>query len=76
DHLGISNVHVNRVLRTFREDGIVTMRGRRVTIGDLDALVRLAVPLLDLSERARPEFVGWREPEAGDAGKGGADAGR
>ncbi|SFU82830.1 cAMP-binding domain of CRP or a regulatory subunit of cAMP-dependent protein kinases [Methylobacterium sp. 174MFSha1.1] len=76
DHLGISNVHVNRVLRAFREDGIVTMRGRRVTIGDLDALVRIAAPLLDLSERGRPEFVGGREPEAGDAGRGGTDAGR
>ncbi|MGX7704755.1 Crp/Fnr family transcriptional regulator [Methylobacterium sp. Gmos1] len=76
DHLGISNVHVNRVLRAFREEGIVTMRGRRVTIGDLDALVRLAAPLLDLSERGRSEFVGTREAEAGDAGKGGADAGR
>ncbi|AWN51646.1 Crp/Fnr family transcriptional regulator [Methylobacterium sp. 17Sr1-1] len=76
DHLGISNVHVNRVLRAFREDGIVTMRGRRVTIGDLDALVRIAAPLLDLSERGHPEFVGTREADAGDAGKGGADAGR
>lgn len=75
DHLGISNVHVNRVLRAFREDGIVTMRGRRVTIGDLDALVRIAGPLLDMSERGRPEFVGPREAESFTEGKGGDDAG-
>ncbi|KMO27937.1 Crp/Fnr family transcriptional regulator [Methylobacterium aquaticum] len=75
DHLGISNVHVNRVLRAFREDGIVTLRGRRVTIGDLDALVRIAGPLLDLSERSRPEFVGAREAVPGDHRQGGDDAG-
>ncbi|WP_171070351.1 Crp/Fnr family transcriptional regulator [Methylobacterium terricola] len=76
DHLGISNVHVNRVLRAFREDGLVTMRGRRVTIGDLDALVRIAAPLLDISERERPEFVGPRDAEPFTEGKGGADDGR
>ncbi|MGE7418277.1 Crp/Fnr family transcriptional regulator [Methylobacterium tarhaniae] len=75
DHLGISNVHVNRVLRAFREDGIVTMRGRRVTIGDLDALVRIAGPLLDMAERDRPDFVGAREAGTGGDGKGGDDAG-
>ncbi len=74
DHLGISNVHVNRVLRAFREDGIVTMRGRRVTIGDLDALVRIARPLLDLSERSRMAFIG-SEAEAGGERRGGGDAG-
>ena len=68
DHLGISNVHVNRVLRAFREDGVVTMRGRRVTIGDFDALVRIATPLLDTSERDRPEFVGWRDPRTDGEG--------
>ncbi len=75
DHLGISNVHVNRVLRSFREDGVVSMRGRRVTIGDLDALVRIAGPLLDMSERGSPEFVGQREAEAGPSDRGGGDAG-
>ncbi|GJD50850.1 hypothetical protein OPKNFCMD_3598 [Methylobacterium crusticola] len=71
DHLGISNVHVNRVLRTFRVDGIATMRGRRVTILDLDALVRIAGPLLDAHERSKPEFVG-PVPVAGREGGGAA----
>lgn len=58
DHLGISTVHVNRVLKSLREAGMVVMRGRRVTIHDLEALARLAMPLLDSFERAAPEFVG------------------
>lgn len=74
DHLGISNVHVNRVLRSFRESGVVAMRGRRVTIGDLDGLVRIAGPLLDISERGRPEFVGMREAGGGER-MGNDDAG-
>ncbi len=58
DHLGISTVHVNRVLKSLREAGLVTMRGRRVTIHDLEALARFALPLLDSFERAAPEYVG------------------
>jgi len=32
DHLGITAIHVNRVLKTFRESGIVTVRAGRVII--------------------------------------------
>ena len=38
DHLGLTAVHVNRVLRAFREAGIVTIRDGSVHIADLDRL--------------------------------------
>jgi CRP/FNR family transcriptional regulator len=56
DHLGITAVHVNRVLKTFRERGIATVRDGYVTIGDLDALTKRALPLLDAHERATSEY--------------------
>ena len=58
DHLGLSTVHVNRVLKLLREGGVVTIRERTVRIGELTALVHLAYPLLDLHERTAPEFGG------------------
>ncbi len=58
DHLGISTVHVSRVLKSMRESGIVVLRGRKVSITDLGALTRVARPLLDVFERAAPEFGG------------------
>lgn len=42
DALGLSAVHVNRVLRQLREDGLVTFRNGHVTFDDYDRLVRLA----------------------------------
>jgi CRP/FNR family transcriptional regulator len=60
DHLGITAVHVNRVLKAFRACGIVTVRDGHVIITDLDALVRRASPLLDPHERVMPEYVGAR----------------
>jgi CRP-like cAMP-binding protein len=38
DALGLSNVHVNRVLQELRANGLVTLRGRHLTIPDLSAL--------------------------------------
>lgn len=58
DHLGITAIHVNRVLRGLREAGIATVRDSEVNITDLTALARLAYPLLDPYERKRPEYVG------------------
>jgi CRP-like cAMP-binding protein len=58
DHLGITAVHVNRVLKTFREGGIASVRDGFVTILDLERLTRIAFPLLDPYERATPEYVG------------------
>ena len=42
DALGLSPVHVNRVLRQLREKGLVTFRGGRVTFNDRSRLVELA----------------------------------
>jgi CRP/FNR family transcriptional regulator, anaerobic regulatory protein len=47
DHLGITAVHVNRVLKSFREGGMVTVRAGRVSITDPAALARRAAPLLN-----------------------------
>lgn len=38
DTLGITPVHVNRVLQRLRAEGLVTTRDRRMTIHDVDAL--------------------------------------
>ena len=58
DHLGITNVHVSRVLKTFRETGIATMRSKAVRIENFGALARIAAPLLDTYESGTAEFVG------------------
>ena len=42
DALGLSAVHVNRVLRQLRESGLVTFRDGHVTFDDRDRLVELA----------------------------------
>lgn len=42
DALGLSSVHVNRVLRELREDGLVTFQNKKVIIHDLERLVDLA----------------------------------
>lgn len=42
DALGLSAVHVNRVLRQLRENGLVTFRNGRVTFDDRDRLVEFA----------------------------------
>ncbi|SDJ47070.1 cAMP-binding domain of CRP or a regulatory subunit of cAMP-dependent protein kinases [Aliiruegeria lutimaris] len=42
DSLGLSAVHVNRVLRRLREEGLVTFRDGRVSFENYDGLVTLA----------------------------------
>ena len=42
DALGLTAVHVNRVLRQLREQGLVTFQKGRVTFHDFNALVTLA----------------------------------
>ncbi len=42
DALGLSAVHINRVLRELREDGLLTFQKGQVTIHDFDGLVDLA----------------------------------
>lgn len=58
DYLGLSAVHINRVLKTIRDNGIATFRNQRMVIHDLDALGRLADPLRDFYERTNPAFGG------------------
>ena len=68
DHLGITTVHVNRVLKTLRQAGTVTMRDHKVQIGKLDELVRIARPLLDSYERSKRAFSGQDDgtPDSGN----------
>jgi CRP-like cAMP-binding protein len=42
DALGLTPVHVNRVLRDLREDGLVTFQKGKVTFDDFDSLVLFA----------------------------------
>jgi DNA-binding transcriptional regulator LsrR (DeoR family) len=42
DALGLSAVHVNRVLRELREDGLLTFQKGRVVFDDYAALVEFA----------------------------------
>ena len=62
DHLGITSVHVNRVLKGMRRGGIVDMHDHRITIINLDALVRIADPLMDSHERSTRAFFGPSKP--------------
>jgi CRP-like cAMP-binding protein len=61
DHLGLTVIHVNRVLRRLREAGQVTIARGRVKIENLAGLHRTAKPLLDVFGRTRPEFGGSPE---------------
>jgi CRP/FNR family transcriptional regulator, anaerobic regulatory protein len=58
DFLGLTFVHVNRVLRQMHLQGIATVSRGLVQIHDLPALHKLALPVLDIFERSRPEFGG------------------
>ena len=58
DYLGLTPVHVNRVLKVFRQEGVVTVRNGTVSIDNLEALAKRAYPLLDTHERTAPEYVG------------------
>jgi CRP/FNR family transcriptional regulator, anaerobic regulatory protein len=58
DHLGLTLVHVNRVLRRLREAGIVSLQGGVVTVQEMARLSQLAAPLQDIYERSTPEFGG------------------
>jgi CRP/FNR family transcriptional regulator, anaerobic regulatory protein len=63
-HLGLTSVHVNRVLKRFRESGIVHIREGRVSIGELGDLVEVARPLLDPHDRS----VAGHGSRSGDTG--------
>jgi CRP-like cAMP-binding protein len=42
DTLGLSTVHVNRVLQELRKEGLIRLRGNTLTILDLDRLQKVA----------------------------------
>lgn len=42
DALGLSAIHINRVLRELREEGLMTFRNGRVTFNDFDQLMNLS----------------------------------
>jgi CRP-like cAMP-binding protein len=52
DALGLSAVHVNRVLRNLRESGLVTFQKGQVSFGDFDRLVTFAEFDMDFLEDA------------------------
>lgn len=62
DHLGLTLVHVNRVLRRLREEGIVTVQRGKVSVGEMSRLAEIATPMQDIYERATPEFGGSARP--------------
>ena len=64
DSVGLTLVHVNRVLRRLHDEGLVTINKRLVQIQDLAALHRLARPVLDIFERSQVEFGGAPDPRA------------
>jgi CRP-like cAMP-binding protein len=42
DTLGVSTVHINRVLQQLRADGLITLKAKRMTIHDVPALQKYA----------------------------------
>lgn len=58
DHLGLTVVHVNRVLRRLKDSGIATLKHGVVNLVDLTQLSQLASPLQDIFARSTPEFGG------------------
>ena len=58
EHLGLTVVHVNRTLRRFREEGVLTIGNGRVHIDDIAALSEYAAPMQDIFERENTNFGG------------------
>jgi DNA-binding transcriptional regulator LsrR (DeoR family) len=56
DYLGLTVVHVNRVLRRLREAGTISISEGRMMIRDMQALAQLAGAIQDVFDRstARP----------------------
>jgi CRP-like cAMP-binding protein len=68
DTVGLSSVHVNRVIQQLREEGLITWRGRLLTIHDVPALQAFAgfdPNYLHLTPRAKG--AEWAKPRAGRA---------
>jgi CRP-like cAMP-binding protein len=60
DTLGLSAVHVNRVLQQLRQDGLISLEGKRLTIHDVERLKAFAgfdPSYLHLDRRLRREQI-------------------
>ena len=57
DYLGLTVVHVNRVLRRLKEAGAISVSGGRMMIRDIQAIAQLARPIQDVFDRSttRPD---------------------
>jgi CRP/FNR family transcriptional regulator, anaerobic regulatory protein len=65
DHLGLTAVHVNRVLRKFREERLALIKGGMVQLLDPVALRRIASPIQDEFERSESsQPIRDHDPEA------------
>ncbi|HTV80574.1 MAG TPA: Crp/Fnr family transcriptional regulator [Steroidobacteraceae bacterium] len=58
DFLGITSVHVSRVLKDLRSRDLVSCEAGAVSILNLEQLATLAAPLLDPAEEVRSAYVG------------------
>ena len=56
EHLGITPVHTNRIVKSFRERGIAIFRNGEVSIQNFAELRRLAEPLMDGYERTTSQY--------------------
>jgi CRP/FNR family transcriptional regulator, anaerobic regulatory protein len=56
EHLGITPVHTNRMIRSFRERGIAVFRNGEASIQNFTELRRLAEPLMDGYERTTAQY--------------------
>jgi CRP-like cAMP-binding protein len=56
EHLGITPVHANRVVKSFRERDILIFRNGEVIIHNFAELRRIAYPLMDAYERAASQY--------------------
>jgi CRP/FNR family transcriptional regulator, anaerobic regulatory protein len=56
EHLGITPVHTNRMVKSFRERGIAIFRNGEVSIQNFAELRRLAEPLMDAYERTTSQY--------------------
>jgi CRP/FNR family transcriptional regulator, anaerobic regulatory protein len=52
DYLGLTVVHVNRVLRRLREAGVISVSGGRMMIRDMQAVALLAGAIQDVFDRS------------------------
>jgi len=62
EQLGITPVHTNRVVKSFRERGIAALRNGEVSIQNFAELRRIAEPLMDEYERSAAQY-GLKGPQ-------------